>query len=78
MINNNSLPHLVAKELADIRENLEETKKILNDILDDLNIVLNKRSDDIENAVCEQSYISENRIADIEIALCELSEQLNL
>lgn len=78
MINNNSLPHLVAKELADIRENLEETKKILNDILDELNIVLNKRSDDIENAVCEQSYISENRIADIEIALCELSEQLNL
>lgn len=78
MINNNSLPHLVAKELADIRENLEETKKILNDILDELNIVLNKRSDDIENAVCEQSYISENRITDIEIALCELSEQLNL
>lgn len=78
MKNNNSLPHLVAKELADIRENLEETKKILNDILDELNIVLNKRSDDIENAVCEQSYISENRITDIEIALCELSEQLNL
>lgn len=74
MSNENGLDPAVSKALARIREMLQDTKKTLSDFIDGKEEALNARSDDLENATCEQSEVVESRLADIELALCELSE----
>lgn len=73
---NNILSPIVAKELAIVRKKVEKVKKLLSDFIDEKDINMAERADDIENAVCEQSTDTESRITDIENALCDLSEML--
>ncbi len=72
----NVLDPAVARELADIREKAEGVKKMLSDFVDGKDMAANLRADDLENAACEQSENTEARLADIEVALCDLSEQI--
>lgn len=66
----------VAKELATIRERIQTAKRDLSDFIDMKDAVISARTDDLENATCEQSINIESRFADIEVALCDLSEIL--
>ncbi|MDE6852024.1 MAG: hypothetical protein K2J67_05985 [Lachnospiraceae bacterium] len=66
----------IAKELATIRERIETAKKDLSDFIDMKDETISARADDLENAACEQSINVESRFADIEVALCDLSEIL--
>ena len=72
----NALDPAVAMELADIREKIENAKKVISDFVDGKDEAINTRTDDLENATCEQSVTVESRLADIETALCDLSEQI--
>lgn len=64
----------VLKELKIIRDMIQDCKKRLSDFTDGKDAVLHQKTDDIENAICEESEGIESALADIENALCELSE----
>lgn len=64
----------VLKELKIIRDMIQDSKKRLSDFADDKDAVLYQITDDLENAICEESEGIELALADIENALCELSE----
>lgn len=64
----------VLKELAVIRAMLYENKKVLSDISDNNMSSIIEKTDTLENAICEQSEDIESAIADIENALCEITE----
>lgn len=64
----------VLKELATIRAMLYETKKVLSDISDNNMSSIIEKTDTLENAICEQSEDIESALADIENALCEITE----
>lgn len=72
----NVLDPAVAKELANVREKIEGVKKSISDFVDARDEVTTAKTEDLENAVCEQSETVESRLADIEMALCELSESV--
>lgn len=72
----NVLNPAVAKELATVREKVEDVKKVLSDLVDAKDEVAAAKTADLENAVCEQSETVESRLTDIEVALCELSESV--
>lgn len=74
--NENVLDPAVAKELATIREKVEDVKKSISDLVDAKDEVTTAKTADLENAVCEQSETVESRLTDIEVALCELSESV--
>ena len=64
----------VLKELKIIRDMIQDCKKRLSDFTDGKDAVLHQITDDLENAICEESESIESSLADIENALCELSE----
>lgn len=64
----------VLKELAVIRAMLYENKKDLSDISDSNMSSIIEKTDTLENAICEQSEDIESALADIENALCEITE----
>lgn len=64
----------VLKELKIIRDMIQDSKKSLSDFTDGKDAVLHQITDDLENAMCEESEGIESALADIENALCELSE----
>lgn len=64
----------VMKEIALARKAIFEAKKRLNDYTDNKDDILTIKTEDLENALCEESETVEEALADIENALCELSE----
>jgi hypothetical protein len=54
---------------------IQDSKKRLSDFTDDKDAVLHQITDDLENAICEESEGIESALADIENALCELTEE---
>lgn len=64
----------ILKELATIRSLIYENKKALSDISDVNKESINERADNLEIAICEQSEDIESALADIENALCEITE----
>ena len=64
----------VLKELKIVRDMIQDCKKRLSDITDGKDAALHQITDDLENAICEESEGIESSLADIENALCELSE----
>lgn len=64
----------ILKELAVIRAMLYENKKVLSDISDNNMSSIIEKTDTLENAICEQSEDIESALADIENALCEITE----
>lgn len=63
------------KELKHVMDMVESAKKQLGKYTEAKEETLNARTDDLENAICEQSEDIENALADIEVALCDLSEE---
>lgn len=64
----------VLKELKIIRDIIQDSKKSLSDFTDGKDAALHEITNDLENAICEESEGIESALADIENALCELSE----
>lgn len=65
----------VLKELKVIRDVIQDSKKSLSDFTDGKDAVLHQITDDLENAICEESEDLAGALADIENALCELTEE---
>lgn len=65
----------VLKELKIARDMIQDCKKRLSDFTDGKDAALHQITDDLENAICEESEGIESALADIENALCELTEE---
>lgn len=69
-----NLPSDVSIAIANVREMLQDIKKTLCDYTIMKDNSTNDRVDTCETATCDLSEDIEMRLADIENALCELSE----
>ena len=65
----------ILKEFKIIRSMIQDSKKRLCDFIKMKDDILHQRTDDLENAICEESEDIESALADIENALCELTEE---
>lgn len=71
----NGIDRDVAKELKTIKDMIQSNKKSLNDFTDMRDDKNESDNNDTQNAACELSAELDERITDLENALCELTEE---
>lgn len=73
---NKPIPAYLAQMFKNLRQMVQNSKESINTYVDEKNKAIKQKGDDLENATCEQSMVVEDRLTDIEVAICELSEQI--
>lgn len=61
--------------IQDIKQRINDLEASLNKLYGDKTTLNEKAINDTQDALCEESLDTEERLAEIEDALCELSEE---